>query len=64
MVHKLCTSAEYDEKPLKLIQKLKFTINTIGILEDIEVFLKPNHLHYVRTKLNELVEKNKTSNKE
>lgn len=61
MVHKLCTSAEYDEKPLQLIQKLKFTINIIGILEDLEVFLRPSHLHYVRAKLNELVEKNKTS---
>ena len=64
VVHKLCTSPEYDKKPLELIQKLKFTINIMEILQDLEVLLKPNYLHYVKAKLNELVEKNKTNNKE
>ena len=36
----------------------------MGILEDLEVFLKPNYLHYVKAKLNELVEKNNTNHKE
>lgn len=61
MVYQLCTSKEYVEKPLKLIQKLKFTINAMQFLKDLELFLKPNHLYYVKERLNKLSEKNNES---
>lgn len=54
-VFKLCTSKEYDGKPLNLIQKIKCSIDIMGFLKDLDVLLKPQSLLYIKENLNELI---------
>lgn len=57
-VHKLCTSQEYNQNPLQLIRKLKYTLNVMQFLEDLDVFLEPKHFGYVKVNLNDLIDNN------
>lgn len=54
-IYKLFTDEKYDKRPLQLIQKLKFTINVMEILENLISFSKQNDLDYLYEKLSKKI---------